>query len=388
MFDPATIFVLSTLYMLLSGAILGFMHKVLPEQLLAPAVDWRIGTLLIAGGGVLFASRGIRVVESVILLANACLLWGITLYWRAVISFLGLPVKRNIYLPGLLTLALLTVFLLGYPHYGWRVLISSAGGALITGMVAWELLRARSTWSVVSGRVLAVLFTISGCFMIFRGLYVFTHSTEKETLLLSSHLINALTPVFISLLPTIGTTAFVLLLFERIRHELHIAATTDVLTGLPNRRTINVRAKALFDERLQAASAKRFALAVIDIDHFKSVNDRFGHAVGDLMLQRVAKALAGAVQKAETVGRMGGEEFVALLSSDHLDSVEARAEHLRLAVANAAREQHPEIGVTVSIGVSTWCQEDQSFEDLFRRADRALYVAKQSGRNCVRSSDA
>jgi diguanylate cyclase (GGDEF)-like protein len=385
MLSPFTVFVTATIYMLLCGAVLGFMHRALPVQMHATASDWRIGTLLIAGGVLLLASRGISAVDWVIPIANVCILLGMTLYWRAVRRYFGLPERLYIYAPLVVTMVLLLFFLYVVPHYGVRVLISSLGGATLSFLSIYNLAQQREVESTTSGKMLAALMALSGGFMLIRGCYIFLNSSETDTLLLPTNIVNALTPLFISLLPTVGTSAFILLLFERIRRDLHRAATTDALTGLPNRRTIYDRARAFFAGLNTASTPPEFSVAVIDIDHFKQINDRYGHDIGDQVLTRIAKVLEDAVRGQHMVGRQGGEEFVALFDGAALAAAQTAAERIRCAVetADAAYGAHT-VPVTVSIGVAGLTSLGESFDDLLRRADSALYEAKRVGRNCVR----
>ena len=218
-------------------------------------------------------------------------------------------------------------------------------------------------------------------FMLVRAGY-FALSADRVTDILDGRSwMNMATPLMASVLPVVGTTAFLLMCSERIRRQWEHAASTDALTGLANRRTLT-RVGA---ERLQRARAQRdpFALAIVDIDHFKSINDRFGHDIGDLALRHVADALAKAAAASALPGRQGGEEFVVLLAADR-DQAQQQAEHLREAVRSARfRSGEQEVAITVSIGVTSTTANDDCLDDLLRRADQALYAAKSGGRDCV-----
>lgn len=170
-----------------------------------------------------------------------------------------------------------------------------------------------------------------------------------------------------------------------LRTKLHLAhdmALRDSLTGLPNRKA--------YEERLtqEIARWKRihhpFALLVWDIDHFKCVNDRFGHSAGDKVLATVARELAHSIRETDFVARYGGEEFVMLLCGAEGETALRVAEHIRDKIAHCGFNSHGKpVPVTVSCGLSCFRAEDGA-EILFERADQGLYQAKQEGRNrCV-----
>lgn len=171
------------------------------------------------------------------------------------------------------------------------------------------------------------------------------------------------------------------------RRHLEALAGTDFLTGLFNRRQLFERAG---QEILRAQrSGEPLAVMMLDLDHFKQVNDRYGHALGDALLQAVSEALTVTLRRIDIAGRIGGEEFVVLLPNTAADAAAAAAERLRLAVAAAHVETDGRsVTVTTSIGVTVVeCQQAQDvnayFRGLLHEADTALYLAKQQGRNRV-----
>ncbi|MGC3996168.1 MAG: GGDEF domain-containing protein [Anaeromyxobacter sp.] len=124
-------------------------------------------------------------------------------------------------------------------------------------------------------------------------------------------------------------------------------------------------------------------LALLDVDHFKAVNDRFGHSAGDAILCKVAEALSGAVRKVDLVARYGGEEFAVVLPRADRAAAAAAAEKLRAAVAQALIGPDPAAPVTVSVGVASWPVDGADLPTLVDAADAALYAAKRAGRNVV-----
>jgi diguanylate cyclase (GGDEF)-like protein len=166
--------------------------------------------------------------------------------------------------------------------------------------------------------------------------------------------------------------------------ELNRLAHVDPLTGISNRRAIN---RAL-EAALSASRRHGFKLSImmIDIDHFKQINDTFGHDRGDVALCQVARLLQDGIRAEDVIGRWGGEEFLVTMPSTGLDGAIALAQRLRASVADSQPEHPPDsiVPVTITIGVTEWAGEQA--DDLIRAADRALYAGKLVGRNNVQPS--
>lgn len=157
------------------------------------------------------------------------------------------------------------------------------------------------------------------------------------------------------------------------------AAVLDPLTGLLNRQGLEQR----FEELRQQAllSEAPICLVLFDLDHFKSINDRYGHDVGDAVLKEVAYEVRKSLRKFELLYRIGGEEFLVILPGIAAGDGTITAEHLRMVIERA--RVRSEIGVTASFGVSGGDGDEIVFEDLYRRADEALYASKRGGRDRV-----
>ena len=158
--------------------------------------------------------------------------------------------------------------------------------------------------------------------------------------------------------------------------ELQQLATTDQLTGLKNRRYLEAR---LNDFLSQANDGRKLAVLILDIDHFKQVNDTYGHQIGDAVLQELAVRLEAEVGSDDIVVRLGGEEFVVVMPDAAVEAGLAMGNVLCTHMASAAWQHVP---VTVSICVAAYVPGDQ-LESLLSRADGFLYKAKANGRNCV-----
>jgi diguanylate cyclase (GGDEF)-like protein len=158
-------------------------------------------------------------------------------------------------------------------------------------------------------------------------------------------------------------------------------ATTDELTLLANRRHMNELLAA--EQQRRAAGAHRVCVALIDIDFFKKINDKYGHAGGDAVLKSFAREAGAALRAADTLARWGGEEFLLLMPDTMLDeALAAIARITERITAMRIGELDPELRITFSAGVAS-CQPHERFDEAIQRADQAMYRAKAGGRNCV-----
>jgi len=165
-------------------------------------------------------------------------------------------------------------------------------------------------------------------------------------------------------------------------------ASFDALTNLNNRRQFEIR----LSQEVATARRKKTDLAciMIDIDHFKSVNDTYGHAVGDFVLKNVAKMITSAIREYDIASRYGGEEFCILLPHTIIDEAMIVAERLRhivettiLDIQSVCEFECENFNVTISMGVSQFDASYKTNEQIYKNADKALYKAKKSGRNRV-----
>lgn len=164
--------------------------------------------------------------------------------------------------------------------------------------------------------------------------------------------------------------------------ELETLATTDSLTGISNRRHL----LTLAEREFQRAQRYRnpFSILMLDIDHFKSINDTYGHATGDEALKLMADVTRNALRQVDIFGRFGGEEFVVFLPETPLPDAVTVADRIREAIASVSVAMDDAvIRMTVSIGVATYQTEEPNLDTLLMRADKALYEAKQRGRDRV-----
>lgn len=184
------------------------------------------------------------------------------------------------------------------------------------------------------------------------------------------------------LLGMVVNIGFLIHLLRRFQQALIEQNRHDDLTGLANRRALD-RALRREWRRLQR-NGSGFGILAMDLDHFKDVNDRFGHPAGDRMLVQIAGRLKRAAREVDLIARVGGEEFIVLIHDASREGAQIAAERLRVAVAAAPYALKDGLApITISIGVAIARLEDTDTADVLERADQALYSAKRQGRNRV-----
>jgi diguanylate cyclase len=178
-----------------------------------------------------------------------------------------------------------------------------------------------------------------------------------------------------------GLSGVMLDITDRRRHEAELLqpAETDELTGLQNQRTFMSRAGAEIERCAASEAGPSFLL--LDLDYFKAINDRWGHAAGDEALRSLAACFQSALRSGDALARMGGEKFAVMLPGTTPEAAAQIAERIRHGVAELRLEARPALRLTVSIGVSA--RRGQTADDVLKAADAALYEAKRTGRNRV-----
>jgi two-component system cell cycle response regulator len=168
----------------------------------------------------------------------------------------------------------------------------------------------------------------------------------------------------------------------RMYQSMEERATTDGLTGLTNHRAFQERLEHL--HALAERTGQKFSIILTDIDHFKSVNDTYGHPVGDAVLKRVAAIFTQRARKVDIVARYGGEEFVIVLPDTDAEGAAVFANRLREEIAaQTITSDNGSFSVTLSLGVAAYPTDGRDRHELIERADQALYYCKEHGRNRV-----
>lgn len=356
---------------------------------------WILALLLQAVGLSLLALRSIVGESLAVILGNALLLIAATKMVRAVRRISHLPLARSLWLVTPAVMLAVAWFQLVDRQLAVRiVLVSLTLAGLLVAMIV-SVHRSELIGHLRSARALAGVAGLGAVCLIARALYVALDAQAMPSYF-SSTPFEILVHSYINFGPLWLTLCFVLILRDRAYDSLGHLAAVDPLTGIANRRSFEQRALSLL--ALSQRQQLPMALLLIDADHFKRINDRFGHQVGDEALQVVVKALQSRLRPTDVLGRHGGEEFIVALDQADLATATGVADRLREAVTAASFSHDGErVDLRISIGIAMVDPAtlptlatgtaagthaySECLQQLTRRADAALYQAKQQGRD-------
>ncbi len=316
-----------------------------------------------------------------VVLGNTLLISVLALFAEGLCEFQQRPPRRALIWGGVVLTPLLIVWFLDAASI--RPLLPNTVLGFQAALLSWLVLQRRAQtagrgqYFVVAGLALIVLATLARLGAALLGQVDLNQVTSSNTTHALSMLVFMLTIILI-------TMGLVMMTKERADALNRTLALQDELTGLHNRRAIH----KLLEQQLALArrNGQALALLIVDIDHFKKINDDYGHLSGDLALRTMADGLRRRLRGQDIAGRWGGEEFIVILPGTDAAGACGLAENLRRSAEQArlvALDGRP-IGFTISIGVHALdAASGDARDDMIAAADRALYLAKQKGRNRV-----
>ncbi|MCJ2097022.1 GGDEF domain-containing protein [Methylobacterium sp. J-072] len=370
--DPTTLLIVSSVTTLLVGTLFLLSWRQAPSS--RALAIWGAAHIVGAFGSTGLALRGQIPDLLSIGVANAVVLAAYGLIWSGVRSFEGRPTRAGLALAGALIWCVLCFVPAFYESIEARIIYASAAATVYCGDAAAEFWRGHRE-RLASRGAAATLLGLHALFYIVRIPSTLLAPPRPGLNPLTSPWVAIL--CFVTLMFSIASAfTFMALVKERAEREQRAAASTDPLTGIPNRRAFASAAEAAL------ATNQHAALLLFDLDRFKAVNDVHGHAVGDAVLMGFC-VMAGSLLPGEAMlGRLGGEEFACLLPDVSPAEALARAEELRRTFSGLSVPELPTLRVSVSIGIAQ-ARDGSDFEALMRRADAALYAAKHQGRDRV-----
>ncbi|MFZ2217229.1 MAG: GGDEF domain-containing protein [Rhodoferax sp.] len=373
MLDPRTAIFLAGLMAGLMSLLLFALRRTYPSTVRGLS-EWSLGLLGMALGTLLASSQGPQPAMAIVSVARVLLLVSMFLIYLGTLRFVGQRPQLGAWIPLLLAGVLLHVlFTLKYPNFHARLIVATLLASVVFLAQAWALWRyatptfaPRLCLTVTLLLALLQVLRLVTSFTLPLGTNVF--DSDPQNLIYVAGL------VFSILLYSVG---IVLMVSERLRAELEHLATRDSLTGALNRRQM----KESFETELLRCHRQHrgMGLLLIDLDHFKTINDTYGHQTGDQVLVDFVAGLNGLLRQSDQVARFGGEEFAVLLPDTSPQEALAAAERIRAACA--APKNGP--SCTVSLGVTHNLADTDTLDTMLARADAALYRAKAKGRNQV-----
>jgi diguanylate cyclase (GGDEF)-like protein len=348
------------------------------------ALTWvGAGYIVAACGAALLALRGVLPDVATIQVANAILFAGHGLMWSGIRVFGGSPLRPILAVAGPVTWLAVCQVPAFYEDITLRVMLASLIVSLYVYAGALQLWRCRSE-ELRSSRLAITLLVIHGTFYLVRVPLALMLPLPRDAQSLQSVWMAVLTLETILHVIAIGFVFFGLAK-ERLELEQRIAATTDPLTGVLNRRGFMSRAEAELDTAREAG--RPAALVMFDIDHFKRINDCWGHDAGDRALIAFCRLASAQLGPAVRFGRIGGEEFACVVTGVDEDGARRAADRVRVALSGASIDLGgPPLLTTVSAGVATTAACGYDPSALMAGADEALYRAKSLGRDRVEAA--
>ena len=315
------------------------------------------------------------------IVSNTLVLTGLGLFYIALSQFTGFKYSK-VFVVGVIGIVVIFLSYLTYwdDDMGKRMITLSLGSIAMVLLLVHQLWKTQQTSLRFSANLMLVSFLVHGTFLILRTISILLDPPQDASSLTGIQSATYLLSFAISFFWSMG---FLLMVSQRLRNDLMEVATIDVLTRIPNRRAT----QAFLDKELSRAQRNQgeFTVLLIDIDDFKHVNDRWGHAVGDKVLAETASIFHSMIRKQDLVGRWGGEEFLIVVPGP-CDS-QTLAERIRREIAEAKFSSGATtFGITVSIGVICAQPSDQ-LDQILRRVDDALYQSKRT-KNTVSMAEA
>lgn len=374
--SPRTIALSVVLIALTTGALLLVSSRQNTDQ--KSLVTWGIANILGGIGAAMVSLRGFMPELFTVVIGNALIVLSYSLNAKGTLDFCRRKVPWGwVMVPTAFWLAL-SLWPAFIDSVEWRLIVNSGFIAAASFTAAWALITLTDE-HLVTRKPAAFWLCVHGCVFTVRMLPPLLSTVPASNEINASPLV---TLIMMESLVHVTLISFLQLslIKDRAEERYRRAAETDVLTGQPNRRAFMATAEKLVGEPERWPAC----MLVIDVDRFKTINDTVGHAGGDAVLVKVAETIRSHLRPDDTFGRLGGEEFAALLPNTTLQTAAVIAEGLRARIAGldicASGEM---VHVSISIGVSSIAGGTPDLDHLIDRADACLYEAKRTGRNRV-----
>lgn len=348
---------------------------------------WMRGLVALLLAQVLLGLRGIAPDILSIVLANTLLAAAFVGFALGVRRYLGVATRNVLLIVPLLAVpVLMWVFSVYLPSFSARVVVISVALLWLLALLLRPLLGSLRRGGPIGQQVITVTFGLAVVAVTAR-LFSYGFGLAPDASFLDTGISNVIVLVYLSIGPLLASVGFLLMCSDRLMDEAVRLSTVDALTGAYSRRALT----ELSERALAEARRYRRPLSVlmVDADHFKQINDTYGHNAGDAVLVEIMARLKAALRAEDFVGRIGGEEFLVVLPATPEEEANRVARRIRERIAMKTLVYgREEIPFTVSIGVAERDPGEANIDLLIKRADDAMYAAKRAGRDRVFSASA
>lgn len=380
LFDTRTTIFLVSIAFFIQASAIGFQAVSIREYKGVSTV--LLGNFSLALGFFLNIFQGSLPDVITIVISNLLLLQGPNLFYIAFSRFLGDRFDKKIII--VLSLAILAITTY-YTYVSYDTGARIIGTSICTGtsilVAAHKLWKTRKQTYRLGVWLTLLPLTVYGLFLYVRAIATIYAPPESA---FSNTPVQTTTYLLLFVISFLWTIGFILMVSLRLQSDLRELATIDTLTRIPNRHAT----QTFFEREISRVQRHggKFSILLIDIDNFKQINDKYGHALGDLALIKVAKIFDTSIRKQDIVGRWGGEEFLMILPDTPLQKARVIAERLRDMVSKTEiGEKDIDVNITISTGVASTSTTD-TLVSILKKADDALYVAKAT-KNAVVAAD-
>jgi len=317
-----------------------------------------------------------------IFMANTLVILGLIIYQEGGRRFFGHTKQRGVFITTILILYISSFFYYTYqaPSISARVIIICLFSILFSMLLAINFLRYTKRSGLIASRIAGGMLIIFCCFEAMRLFFTLIEAPIHN--FMKASFFHAYAYIFTIILTTFLPFCFFWIMSKELENDLRKLTNQDQLTGILNRRGFEYLAQNEFlkPNKIQ----NKLTVFMLDIDFFKRINDTYGHDAGDYVLTNFVSVISQNLRSSDIFARIGGEEFVIILSLRSQDQINILAQRLKNKIAETkfSTGKH-KINMTISIGISTITSELETLQGLVLKADSALYASKRNGRNQV-----
>jgi diguanylate cyclase (GGDEF)-like protein len=331
-----------------------------------------LGNVSLVVGFALLLFRNILPDFLTIIIANTLTIASPVLYYISISRFLGQK-HSNAFVISILTIMALLLVFFRYitDNVGMRIITASLSGTLFVVAIAYKFWKARHFPYRFSMGLTIIPFITYGILFVIRS--VATILSPPKTVFANTPVESA-TYLLLFIISFFWTIGFILMVSQRLQIDLTELATIDSLTRLSNRYATQI----FFEKEISRAqrNKSKFSILLMDLDNFKQINDKYGHAIGDFVLIKTAQVFLSAIREQDVVGRWGGEEFLIILPDTTIENAKIFAERLRTEIsATEFKDSSISVKITLSLGIAS-SNISESMDVILKKADDALYMAK------------